>query len=124
MAKDRHEEQPQVFYIPHNFIDEGTVFGGMFKTRNAAEAIAILAGIGYPLFNWVSLPLGTKLSIIIIGVLPIAILALIGLNDGPLSEFIKDIFKHLTSQKDVLYRVYSQKEMKGEEKDEKPARKN
>lgn len=119
--KNRSDEQPQVFRIPSNFIDEGKIFGGMFKTRNAAEAIVILAVLCYPLFKWVNISLTIKISIAIIFIFPIAVLALVGINDGPLSEFIKDFFKYIVSKKNIKYRLYhnTNDSMKGEKNDGK-----
>lgn len=124
MAKEKNEEQPLVFHIPNNFIDEGKILGGMFRTRNAVEAIVVMVVICYPLFNWINFDFTTKICIAIVGALPIAILALIGLNDGPLSEFIKDFYKYITATKDIKYRLSPKTEgpMKGEKKDEKPVK--
>ncbi len=41
----RHEEN-DIYIIPPNFIDTGTVFGGTIKLRNAAEALAVSLLIG------------------------------------------------------------------------------
>ena len=40
----RHEEN-DIYIIPPNFIDTGTVFGGTIKLRNAAEALAVFFGL-------------------------------------------------------------------------------
>jgi len=44
----RHEEN-DIYIIPPNFIDTGTVFGGTIKLRNAAEALilSLQAASGY-----------------------------------------------------------------------------
>ena len=45
------EERHDVYIIPPNFIESGSVFGGMFKLRNAIEAGAAALLTGFPIFN-------------------------------------------------------------------------
>ena len=40
MSDDRENER-SVYIIPPNFIDSGTVLGGMIKIRNAIEALIL-----------------------------------------------------------------------------------
>lgn len=46
----RHEEN-DIYIIPPNFIDTGTVFGGTIQLRNAAEALVLSLLIGFPVFH-------------------------------------------------------------------------
>ena len=46
----RHEEN-DIYIIPPNFIDTGTVFGGTIKLSNAAEALVLSLLIGFPVFH-------------------------------------------------------------------------
>ena len=46
----RHEEN-DVYIIPPNFIETGTIFGGTIKLRNAAEALILSLLIGFPVFH-------------------------------------------------------------------------
>lgn len=92
MAKKRDLDEPEVYYIPNNFISKGTVMGGTFKTRNLIEALILVIGIGYPIFL---IPMNTTVKIVLITVLclPLGITALLGVNNGPLSQFIVDFIK-------------------------------
>ncbi|MCL2082544.1 MAG: hypothetical protein FWH04_04830 [Oscillospiraceae bacterium] len=45
------EERQNTYGIPPNFIESGSVFGGMFKLRNAIEAIAAALLCGFPILN-------------------------------------------------------------------------
>ena len=45
------QEENDIYIIPPNFIDTGTVFGGTIKLRNAAEALAASLLIGLPVFH-------------------------------------------------------------------------
>ena len=46
----RNEER-DVYVIPPNFIEGGTLLGGMFKTRNAIEASILAAVVGLPVLK-------------------------------------------------------------------------
>lgn len=39
------EEKKDVYIIPPNFIDTGTLFGGMMKVRNVIEAFFLLLSL-------------------------------------------------------------------------------
>ena len=44
-------EERDIYIIPPNFIEGGTLFGGMFKTRNVVEAGILTLAVGVPVFN-------------------------------------------------------------------------
>lgn len=92
MAKKTELDEPAVYYIPDNFITKGTILGGTFKVRNAIEAGVIVGGIAYPVLN-IPMNLTVKIVIIAATCIPLGILALIGVNNGPLSQFLLDFFK-------------------------------
>ena len=79
----RHEEN-DIYIIPPNFIDTGTVFGGTIKLRNAAEALAVSLLIGLPVFQ-LPVTLTTKIIIACLTLLPAALFAIIGINGESLS---------------------------------------
>ena len=45
---DNHNEELDTYTIPPNFMENGTLFGGAFKLRNALEAGAIVLAVGLP----------------------------------------------------------------------------
>ncbi len=92
MAKKSELDEPAVYYIPDNFITKGTILGGTFKVRNAIEAALIVGCIAYPVMN-IPMNLTAKIVIIAATCIPLGILALIGVNNGPLSQFLVDFFK-------------------------------
>lgn len=97
MSKSNEHE---VYIIPPNFIEGGTLFGGLVKIRNAIEAGILAFAVGFPIFN-LGLPLTTKIIILCITALPIAILGLIGINGECLSSFIIAFFKFLKARRIV-----------------------
>lgn len=96
------EETFDVYVIPPNFIDTGTVMGGMFKFRNAAEAVFILGCVGIPVFR-LPLDLTQKIIVLCLTALPLTLLALIGVSDESLSSFIWNFFRYRARRR-VIYR--------------------
>lgn len=98
--KSRSLDEPEVFFIPNNFVDSGTVLNGTFKVRNVIEAAVILGVIGYLLLQ---IPATIQVRVILIAILavPPAIVALIGVNDGPLSQFLMDFVRFHRSQRKI-----------------------
>jgi len=92
--EDRHD----TYVIPSNFIEGGTVMGGMFKLRNAIEAGALALLIGFPIFK-IQLSLTVRIVILCLTALPVALLALIGINGESLTSFIINFFKFLFSRR-------------------------
>lgn len=78
------------YYIPPNFIEGGTLFGGMFKFRNVIEAGILAVAVGAPVFMF-ELSLTVKIIILCLTALPAALLALIGISGESLSAFCHGI---------------------------------
>ena len=77
-------EQRDTYIIPPNFIDDGgTLFGGMFKTRNVIEAGILALAIGLPVIS-LSISLRTRIIILCLTALPLALFALIGVSGSSL----------------------------------------
>lgn len=91
-------EERDIYVIPPNFIEGGTLFGGMFKTRNVVEAgiLALIAGV--PVLS-LSLSLTTRIILLCLTALPLAMLALIGVSGGSLSSFIFLFFVFLRNRR-------------------------
>lgn len=80
-------EPRDVYFIPPNFIDTGTLFGGSIRLRNAVEAAVLAAGTGIPLL-YLPLPFNWRLILVIVIALPLAILAVVGIEGDSLTEFL------------------------------------
>ncbi len=93
-------EERDSYYIPPNFIDTGTVWGGMFKLRNVIEAGVIVGVIVLPMLR---LPISLTAKIIIgcVTALPLGLLALIGINGESLTKFLMGFFKFLQNKRIV-----------------------
>lgn len=93
----RHEEN-DVYIIPPNFIETGTIFGGTIKLRNAAEALILSLLIGFPVFH-LPATLTTKIIIACLTVLPAALFAIIGIGGESLSSFAINFFVYLKNRR-------------------------
>ncbi|MDD4509468.1 MAG: PrgI family protein [Oscillospiraceae bacterium] len=98
MSKPNNEHD--TYIIPPNFIEGGTLFGGLLKARNAIEAGALLLAIGLPIFS-LELPLTTRIIILCLTALPLGLLALVGISGVSLSAFIFLFFKYLKNRRIV-----------------------
>lgn len=88
------------YIIPPNFIDSGTFFGGMFKARNAIEAGVLMLAVGIPVFS-LGVSLTTKIIILCLTALPLALFALIGISGESLSSFALIFFRYLRNRRVV-----------------------
>jgi hypothetical protein len=92
------QEERDIYLIPPNFIEGGTLLGGMFKTRNVIEAGVLGALTAFPVMN-LALSLTMRIIILCLTTLPLVLLALIGVGGGSLSEFILQFFNFLRNRR-------------------------
>lgn len=92
------DEQRMVFHIPVNFAEEGTVFGGRLKSRNAMETILFLILFLQPIF---ALRVGTKAKIYlaVLIVLPVCIFSIIGIQGESLSSFLMGVIYFMKTRR-------------------------
>ena len=93
----RNEER-DVYVIPPNFIEGGTLLGGMFKTRNVIEAGVLGLLVGLPVLN-LGISLTTRIIILCLTALPLVLVALIGISGSSLSAFILQFFRFLRNRR-------------------------
>lgn len=94
------DEQHDTYIIPPNFIEGGTLFGGMFKFRNVIEAGILAVLVGVPIFS-IQVSLTVRIIILCLTALPLALFALIGISGEPLSSYIFAFFKWLKNRRIV-----------------------
>lgn len=93
----RNEER-DFYVIPPNFIEGGTLLGGMFKTRNVIEAGVLAVLVGGPVVG-LNLSLTTRIIILCLTALPLVLVALIGISGSSLSAFILQFFSYLRNRR-------------------------
>ena len=92
------QDERDIYLIPPNFIEGGTLLGGMFKTRNVVEAGILAAVIGLPVLN-LNLSLTTRIIILCLTALPIVLVALVGISGSSLSAFILQFISYLRNRR-------------------------
>ena len=124
MSKDVETD----YIIPEPYAEEGTIWGGTFKLRNVIEGVL---GAGIFIMVVLMFPLGIKATALLSTILgiPMLVLGTVGLNNGPLSEFIVDAFRYIKSPRVYEYKALVAPEVpdteeEEEEKQTKPKRKS
>ena len=84
-------EEFEVYVIPPNFMEGGTLFGGLLKTRNTIEAVILGLAVGVPVLR-LPFSLTVRVVILCLTALPLVLLALIGVSGMSLSAFIRLFF--------------------------------
>lgn len=102
IAKNRDERD--IFLIPSNFLNEGSLFGGMLKLRNVIEAVVLVVGITVPVLKITALSFTGKTIVLCLTALPVGIFALIGISGESLTQFLMNFFRFLRNRK-VRYRT-------------------
>lgn len=92
------QEENDVYIIPPNFIETGSLFGGTIKLRNAAEALLLSLLIGIPVF-YLHFSLTARIIIACLTVLPAALFAIIGIGGESLSSFVINFFIYLKNRR-------------------------
>lgn len=96
----RNDSEFDVYHIPPNFIEGGTVMGGLFKLRNVIEAGILALFVGVPIFM-LNMDVTAKIVILCFTALPLSLLALIGVSGESLSSYIFGFFKFLINRRVV-----------------------
>ena len=105
MKKERQVEL-NTYIVPPNFARKGTILGGMLKMRNAIEALLFAGPILY-LIAQISMSVQYKFILMIFVGGPIAGISLLGVNDGPLSVFLKDFLFHFFQKHSLKYYTFN-----------------
>lgn len=93
---ERNENK--VYIIPPDFIQSGTLFGGLVKFRNALEAAVLAFLAGFPVLK-LHIGLTAKIIILCLTALPLGVLGLAGINGESLSSFIFAFLKFLKNRR-------------------------
>lgn len=91
------------FFIPTNFEDSGKLMG-IFNMRNVIEAGILSLPFVFLTFKLVPVSLTWKIILSAVFAIPIGGFALIGINDDPLTVFVKNWWRWLRNRKILEYR--------------------
>ena len=95
----KNKEERDIFLIPPNFLNDGSLFGGMLKLRNAIEAVVLVAGVTIPILKITVFSFTAKTILLCLTALPIGIFALIGVGGESLTAFLMNFFRFLRNRK-------------------------
>ena len=105
---DERESDRAVYIIPPNFIETGSILGGMIKIRNAIESLIITVLILFPILKS-NFSLTVKIVIMCLTALPAGLISLIGIGEDSLIEYITNFFKFLRKRR-VIKKIVIPKE--------------
>lgn len=95
----QEKEKEMIYSIPPNYTDSGKIFGGMVAPRNLVEAILLVLALGF--IEYKLIPMGETVRIIVMAItlLPLFMVALIGIDGDSLLQRLKHVFKFLFSKR-------------------------
>lgn len=88
------EDRIDIYTIPPNFAEEGTLLSGRIKTRNAVETGVILLVL-VPVLLSLNTTVRVKMYIGMIVLVPVVILSVIGVQGESLFAFIGSFFQYV-----------------------------
>lgn len=127
------EDRIEIYTIPPNFAEEGTLLSGRIKTRNAVET-GVLLFVLVPILLSLDTTARVKMYLAMIVLVPVVILSVIGLQGESLFAFIGSFFRYVKRRRylgppDERYRMEQnrrkkklQKERTGKKAQKEPVR--
>ena len=109
------KENKNVYIIPSNYTDSGKWFFGMVEPRNAIEAAVLCIPLTLGIF---ALPISVLIKVVlaIVIVLPVFVLASLGVNGDSLTQFLGHIINHYSTRKKFTFKRIGQSEEKAKKK--------
>lgn len=92
------EDRIEIYTIPPNFAEEGTLLSGRIKTRNAVETGVILL-ILVPVLLSLDITVRVKMYLGMIVLVPVVILSVIGVQGESLFAFIGSFFQYVKQRR-------------------------
>ena len=111
------KEYSNIYTIPANYTDSGKLFGGMLEVRNTIEAVFLLLLIGYPEVMWMSVPIAIKVVIMTVTLLPLGVVALMGVGGDSLMQYFSHMVKHWAKRRKLHLRRIGYRYEKADFKD-------
>ena len=81
------KEYSNVYAIPANYTDSGKLLGGMVETRNAIEAVFLVALVGYPELMWIPMSTTIRIVVMTVTLIPLGVLAVMGIDGDSLVQY-------------------------------------
>ena len=98
------KEYNNVYAIPANYTDSGKLMGGMLEVRNTIEAVILVLLLGYPELMWMPVAGTTKFIIMVLTLLPLGVVALMGISGDSLGQYLFHMFLHWRKRRKLYMR--------------------
>lgn len=107
------KEYSNVYAIPANYTDSGKLFGGMVDTRNAVEAVLLLAAVGAPELFWIPMSGTIRVVAMTVTLIPLGVVAVMGVDGGSLFQYIGHILRFWSHRRKLHFRRIGHGRKKG-----------
>ena len=107
------KEYSNVYAIPANYTDSGKLFGGMVDTRNAGEAVRLLAAVGAPELFWIPMSGTIRVVVMTVTLIPLGVVAVMGVDGGSLFQYIGHILRFWSHRRKLHFRRIGHGRKKG-----------
>ncbi len=98
------KETENLFAIPANYTDSGKILGGLLSLRNIIEALILVAGIGFVELKLIPMQETVRIVVMVVTLLPLMLVALMGIDGESLLQYIGHIFKFLKHKRRLHFR--------------------
>ncbi len=95
----RETDNEILYSIPPNYTDSGKIFGGMIAPRNLVEAILLVLALGFIEFKLIPMSETVRIIVMALTLLPLFMVALIGIDGDSLLQRLKHVFKFMFNKK-------------------------
>lgn len=92
-------EKEIIYPIPPNYTDSGKILGGMVAPRNLIEAILLVFTLGFIEFKLIPMEETVRIIVMAITLLPLFMVALIGIDGDSLLQRLKHVFKFMFNKR-------------------------
>ena len=98
------KEYSNVYAIPANYTDSGKLLGGMVETRNAIEAVFLVALVGYPELMWIPMSATIRIVVMTVTLIPLGVLAVMGIDGDSLVQYMGHMFSFWINRRKLHFR--------------------
>lgn len=98
------KDTENIYAIPANYTDSGKVLGGMLSLRNIFEALVLVLIFGFAELKLIPMQDTVRIVIMIVTLLPIALVALMGIDGESLFQYIGHVFKFIKRRRRLHFK--------------------
>ena len=98
------KETENIYAKPANKTDSGKILGGMLSLRNVFEAFILVLVFGFIELKLIPMQDTVRIVIMVVTLLPIALVALMGIDGESLFQYIGHVFKFLKHRRRLHFK--------------------